>query len=38
MVLSIGVLIKNNTKVPFREIPGTFETITVKTGEQPVKV
>ena len=33
-----GELIKNNRKVPFRNIPGTFGTIPVKTGEQPVKV
>ena len=30
--------IKHNRKVPFREIPGKFRTIPVKTGEQPVKV
>ena len=31
-------LIKNNRKVPLREISGTFETIPMKTGEQPMKV
>ena len=27
-----------NRKVPLGKIPGTFGTIPVKTGEQPVKV
>ena len=31
-------LIKNNRKVPLREISGTLGTIPVKTGEQPMKV
>ena len=31
-------LIKNNRKVPFQEIPGTFRMISVKNGEQLVKV
>ena len=31
-------LIKHNRKVALRKIPGTFGTISVKTGEYPVKV
>ena len=31
-------LTENNGKVPLRKVPGTFGTIRVKTGEQPVKV
>ena len=31
-------LMKNNRKVPLREISGTFGTIPMETGEQPVKV
>ena len=35
---SFGELIKNNRKVPLREISGTFGTIPMETGEQPIKV
>ena len=31
-------LIKNNRKVPLREISGTFGMIPMETGEQPMKV
>ena len=33
-----GELIKNKRKVSFWKLPGTFGTIPVKIGEQPVKV
>ena len=36
--MCFGELIKNNRKVPFEEIPGTFGTIPAKIREQPVKV